>query len=267
MKITTWTALGLVLITSCGPYQRAKKSQNWEVRYKAGMGYYEEKKYAKASVLLETVIYISKGSEEGEKAMWAYANALYFQKKYILSAFHFKEFAQIYANSQHHEEATFLQARALYLSTNPYNLDAYPTFEAISATQAFLDLYPASTRRDEAQTMINELQVKLEKKAFAQVKLYFRMDYYTATITSARSFEQDYPDSRYVDESRYMKILSYYRLARKSTPQKKKERYEKVVSLYQDLVDRVPQSAFLKPLEEPYLNSRNMLNTLSKEQP
>ncbi|MCY4418301.1 MAG: outer membrane protein assembly factor BamD [Cytophagales bacterium] len=254
----------MICLGSCTAFHKVKNDPDWEIRYRAAIRYYESEEYAKASLLLEPLLNLTKGSEDGERILWMYAQSLYNQKKYILSAYHFKEFTDTYIQSPERENAYFLHVSSKYEITNPHNLDANPTFEVISVAQNFLDLYPKSSYREEVQGIMDEMQISLEKKAFGQVKMYFHMEYNRATTVSSRHFREDFPDSAYVPESMYLEILAQYRWAQRSIPEKQSERYKKVLSLHERFVDLFPEDPFLRESAVVYTASQQALRDLNK---
>ena len=63
-----------------------------------------------------------------------------------------------------------------------------------------------------------------------------------------------------------MVVKSYYHFAKLSISEKQAERYEKVISEYQDFVDRYPDSKLLKEAEEYSNLSKNHIKEIQNEQ-
>ena len=132
------------------------------------------------------------------------------------------------------------------------NLDQSSTYEAISAMQQFINKYPFSDFATEADKIINELQVKLERKAFESAKLYHTIRRYKAALVAFENFRKDYPDSKYQDEIAYLGVDAAYQYALVSIQAKQKERFERSIELYQEMVDKFPNSKFLPEAEKIY---------------
>jgi outer membrane protein assembly factor BamD len=131
------------------------------------------------------------------------------------------------------------------------------------AIQNFINRYPNSQYVGRANDIIDQLQRKLEEKAYENAKLYYKInksainaaDMYKAAIRSFDNFQRDFPDSQLNEEIIYLKIEAQYSLAKQSFKNLQKERYAAVVDSYQNFIDNYPTSKFLKDAESMYTNS------------
>src|SRR5690606_31452815 len=154
----------LLFSISCSKFRKIEKSQDWRVKYEAGINYYNNKDYYRASVLFEQILPIVRGLPEGEKVQFYLAYCQFYDKLYLLASEQFKTFYETYGRSALAEEARFMHAFSLFqFSPNP-NLDQTSSIEAMAAMQQFLNRYPSSEFRDRAIEVINSAQQKLEKK-------------------------------------------------------------------------------------------------------
>jgi outer membrane protein assembly factor BamD len=250
----------LVVGVSCSKFRKIEKSQDWRVKYEAALNYYTKKDYYKASVLLEQILPIVRGLPEGEKVQFHLAYCQFYEKYYLLASEQFKTFYETYGRSSLAEEARYMFAYSLYeASPNPH-LDQTSSIEAMAAMQEFLNRYSNSKFRDKAVEVIFTTQAKLEKKGFANAYQYYKMRSYKAAIVALNNFKDNFPDSKYVEETYYLIIVSEYRLALQSVPSKQLERYKAVVEHYKEFVDRYPQSAFLKEAEKLYADGLEKLS-------
>ena len=80
-----------------------------------------------------------------------------------------------------------------YLNSPDFTLDQTSTVDAIKDLQLFINMYPKSSRLSECNDLIDKLREKLESKDFRIAKLYFRMDDYSAAITSMNNILKDFP--------------------------------------------------------------------------
>ncbi|SHJ78530.1 Beta-barrel assembly machine subunit BamD [Reichenbachiella agariperforans] len=255
--------LGLILATSCSEFRMLQKSTDWQGKYQAALAYYEEGEYYKASVLLDQVLPIIKGTVDGEKASFYRAYAYYHQEQYILSASYFGEFARVYSRSDWAVESAYMEAYSLYLQSPDYNLDQTSTYKAIDAFQIFLNRNPYTDYTDKANEMINEMQQKLEKKAFENAKQYHKLERWEAARVAFETFEKDFPDSKLNEDVMFLAIDSEYSYAKQSIRAKQKERFGKTIELYQELVDEYPNSKFIKQAEKYYIDSVEQIDKLS----
>jgi len=250
-------------ISSCSKFRKIQKNPDWRVKYEAALKYYEEKEYYKTSVLLEEILPIIRGSKEAELGQFYFAYSYYYQRQYILAAHHFESFFTVYSRSDKAKEAMFMHAYSLYEESPISTLDQTSTFEAVQAMQNFLNRFPDTEFREDASSIIDELQRKLEKKAFANAKQYHKLGRYKAAIVAFENFKKDFPDSNRIEEIEFLEIDSQYKLAERSIFSKKKERYRETVEKYQEFVDNYPTSEFLKEAENIYEGSLDQLNKLA----
>jgi len=223
----------LLSATSCSKFSKLQKSDDWNVKYEAALRYYENKDFYRSGVLLEQVLPIIKGSKAAEKAEYYFAYTNFHQQQYLLSAHYFESFYKTYSRSEYAEDAYYMYAYSLYKQSPIYQLDQTSTYEAVTALQNFLNRFPESSKKEEATKLIDELQVKLELKAYENAKLYYNLQLYKAAIITFENFRKDFPDSRFNEELSFLKVETQYELAQKSILSKQKERYEDVIQFYE----------------------------------
>src|SRR5712672_3382885 len=164
--------LVLLLSFSCSPFRKIEKSEDWRVKYEAGLNYYNKKDYYRAAILFEQVQAIVRGLPEGEKVEFYLAYCQFYEKTYLLASNQFKTFYETYGRSSLAEEANFMYAFSLYTAAPAWNLDQTDAIEAMDAMQLFLNKYPESKFRDQAAEVINVSHAKLEEKGFHNAKHY-----------------------------------------------------------------------------------------------
>lgn len=253
----------VVINTSCSKFRKIQKSEDWEVKYKAALEYYDQEDYYKAGLLFEELMPILRGSKEAEKTHYYYAYSQYHQKQYVTSAHYFEQFHRTYNRSEFAPEAMFMQAYSLYMVSPIHMLDQSSTLEAIQSMQTFLNRYQSSEFRQQASDIINELQEKLETKSYENAKQYFRLTRYRAALVAFENFKKEFPDSDLVEEIDFLMIDAQHKLAVSSIYSKKKERFLETVELYQDFLDNYPESSFTKQAENIYKDSVNQISKLT----
>lgn len=254
--------LGLFAAVSCGKFRKIEKSQDWRVKYEAGLIYYAKKDYYRTSILFEQILPIVRGLPEGEKVQFYLAYCQYYEKLYLLSAEQFKSFYETYGRGVLSEEARFMYAYSLYKSSPGPSLDQSESIEAMTSMQDFLNRYSSSKFKDQAVDVIYTVQERLEKKGFENARQYVKMRQYKAAIVAMDNFQRNFPDSKHLEESYFLVIQSQFELAEKSVVTKQRERYLEVVQNYKVFVDRFPESKFLKDAERFYVESNSRLSTL-----
>ncbi|MEQ9465837.1 MAG: outer membrane protein assembly factor BamD [Ekhidna sp.] len=236
-------------------FRKIQKSGDWKVKYEAALAYYEEEDYHRAIILFEDILPIIRGTQEAELGNFYLAYSYYYQKQYILSAHHFDEFVKIYGRSEYAMEAAYMHAYSLYLQSPDYQLDQTVTYEAVAAMQNFLNKYPYSDYAPESDRIIDEMQEKLEKKAYEQCKLYYKLRRYKAALVVYDNFADDFPDSDYNEHVSYLRIETSHDYAKESIRSRQEERYKTAVDYYLAFIDKYPNSKYLKDAEKIYADS------------
>ena len=252
------------LSISCSEYRKILKEDGYEKKLESALKYYENEEYFKASTLLKDIKPLVKGSEESETVDFYFAYSLYNLKQYDLSAKYFKGFIELFSRSEKVIEAEYLYSISLYKESPNSNLDQSSTIEAISAIQNFINKYPYSEYSKDANSIIDELQIKLETKNFDNAKQYYKTRNYKSAIIALENFENDFPDSSLNEEGSYLKILSQYLISINSFEDLQEDRFRKTVDLYLSFVDKYPKSIFLGEAEKMYVESLNLLTKFAE---
>jgi outer membrane protein assembly factor BamD len=262
-NLRTILAVSVILIlANCSKFRAVERSEDWRVKYDAALSYYEKKDYYHSSILFEQIQPIVRGLPEGEKVEFYLGYCRYYEKTYLLASNQFKTFYETYGRSQLAIEARFMYAYSLYISSPDFNLDQKSSVEAMAAMQNFLNMYPSSTFQEKAVGVIANCQEKLERKGFEDVTLYLKLKQYKAAIVAMDGFRKNFPDSHYIEELLYKKIIAQHALADQSISTKQLERYNLTLESYRELVDTYPNSAFLKQAEKLYSDSLEKANKL-----
>src|SRR5690606_20283893 len=150
-----------------------------------------------------------KGKPQAEKLMFMYANSFYMMKDYYSAGYQFERFESQYPKSEKIEEAAFLGAKSFYMRSPIYTKDQTETKQAIEKLQTFINSYSESEYLAQANTLIKELDYKLEKKDFEIAKLYnnianFDSADYEASIKAFDNFLVDYPGTTFREEAMYL---------------------------------------------------------------
>lgn len=266
MRFTRLISAALLASTlslgACTGYQKLLKSTNVNEKYEAAIKYYDKGDFFRAGALLEEMIPLLKGRPEAEKAQFYFANTNFMQRNYVLGAYYFKQFTDTYPNSSYTEQASFLHAKSLFRDSPGYQLDQTNTVSALEVIQDFLNRYPTSEFRTETESMSQELQKKLENKAFQSARLYYSLRYNQAAVTALANFNQQYPASVFSEQADFLRLTAQYAWAKESVESKQRERYLDAVAIYQHFIDTYPQSKNTHAAQTMYDDSRAQLELL-----
>jgi len=258
------TLLVTGFFSSCSKFTKAMSDPNWRERDKVGQKYYEEGDYYRAGLLWEDVVPIVKGDPRAEDIQFKYAYCHFYQKQYLLSAYYFKNFYFTYRRSPNATEAYFMNAFSLYKDSPRVHLDQESSKEAIQAFQDVINSYPESDYATRAAKHLDELRAKLEKKAFENAELFYNLGRYKAAVIALENFQKDFPDAPQLDKAAFLRLKSEYDLAKNSIYSKQKERYEISKTYYFYLIDRYPESPFVRDAENIYGNIEKAIKNIEK---
>lgn len=195
---------------------------------------------------MEELIGLLKGRQSTEDLYFMYADANFKQGDYMISAYHFKNFYDLYTNSEKAEEALFMQSKSLKNLSSKPDLDQTYTFKALEAYQLFLNSFPGSSFADESNKSVSELRRKLEKKALSAAELYYKTKNYKAAATCYANILKNFPDIEESEKVSFMMVKSAFQYAEYSTPEKKAERYNSMIKSYYDFQYKFSNSRYLQ---------------------
>lgn len=228
----------VLALGSCSKYQTLVKKGSPDQKYKAALKYYAKDDFYHAQQLFDELIVLYRGTNKLEEIYYYYAQTYYKQGDFIISSYHFKYFAKTFPNSQYAEECLYLSAYCKYLDSPPQNLDQSNTKSAITEMQLFINIYPNSSKVEEANKVMDELRAKLVVKDFESAKQYLTTQYFKSAIYSLSQHVKDYPSSPYKEEAMYLIIKANYDYAEKSVLRRQEERYTAAISAYNDYIEK-----------------------------
>ncbi|MGG9971592.1 outer membrane protein assembly factor BamD [Ferruginibacter sp. SUN002] len=255
-----------LVFTSCSKYSKVQKSNDYAYKLEMADKYFDEKKYRIAQELYEELYPVYKGTDKFEKIYYKDAYCFYYLKNYRDAENFFKGFLEVFPNSEKSEEVDFMHALCFFKQSPKIELDQTSTAKAIGVMQTFISMHPNSPRIAEATAIIDQCRAKLELKEARAAELYYKVGQYRAAALAFTTVLNDYPESSKGDEYKLKTIKSYYHFSKLSITEKQIERFEKVISEYQDFADRYPESSLLKEAEEYSNLSKNYIKEIQNEQ-
>lgn len=266
------------VLTSCGEYNKVLKCTDYEYKYEAAKSYFAQGQNTKAATLLEDLITILKGTSSGEESLYMLSMAYYNQGDYVTAAQYLNTYYTTYPRGKYTEQARFNAGRALYLDTPEPRLDQSSTVKAIQELQMFMEYFPHSERKAEAQNMIFELQDKLVEKDFLSAKLYYDLGDYTgnssysstgnnylAAIITAQNILKDYPYTKLREDISMLILRARYDMAKASVDEKKEERMRDTIDEYYAFINEFPESKYLAEAEKMFKDASTYVKDSSDD--
>ena len=212
--------------------------------------------------MYEQVLTSFRGKAEAEQLYFNYANTHYNMGNYVLSAFYFSSFSETFPSSSRREDAAFMSAYSNYLLSPEPALDQAATKQAIAEFETFANTYTQSSRIAEVNNLIDVMRAKLELKAFRSSKLYYDMKQYQSASRAFKNLLQEYPETKKVDEIRYLIVKSAYLMAKNSVISRQEERYEEVLKEYNNYKNKLSSTPYNNEVVSMVKDSESRLKYL-----
>ena len=265
-KLFLASAFLLVLVSSCNKYNKVTKSKDYDYKLKMADEFFSKGKYKIAQELYEELFPVFKGTIKFEELYYKDAYCFYYMKSYADAENLFKGFLEVFPNSNKAEEVDYMRSYCFYKQSPKLELEQVNTVKAMGLMQTFINTHPGSARNKEASEIIDKCRAKLEQKEFRAAELYYNMSQFRAAAIAFTNLTNNYPESDKGEEYKLKTVKAYYKFAKMSFEEKQIERYEKVVTEYQDFMDRYPESKLLKEAESFSNLSKNNIKAIKYEQ-
>ncbi|NDV64354.1 outer membrane protein assembly factor BamD [Bacteroides sp. 224] len=263
--------LAAIVLSSCGNYNKLLKSTDYEYKYEAAKNYFAKGKYNKAATLLNELITILKGTDKAEESLYMLGMCYFNQKDYTTASQSFMTYYNTYPRGTYTELARFHSGKALFLDTPEARLDQSGTYLAIQELQMFMEYFPASSKKLEAQDMIFELQDKLVLKDYLAAKLYYNLgtylgNNYLSCVITAQNALKDYPYTKMREDLSILVLRAKYEMAVNSVEEKRDERYRETIDEYYAFTNEFPESKYLKDANRIFKASSQSIDGTETEE-
>jgi len=249
-RILIIVLLSVVVALSGCKFQKLMKSSDYEEKYAMALEFYGQQDYNRALQLMDQIVPIFKGTAKSQELEYMYAMSYFMQSDYILASYYFKRYYKNYPTSEQAEEALYYSAYCNYMDSPRSSLDQETTNAAIQEMKLFMARFPESKQIENAQKLLTEMEVKLEKKEYEIARQYYKMEDYNASITAFKTYLKNYPDSEFREDVLFFVLKSYYDYALLSFSAKQEERYTKSIGAYVDLMALYPETKYKKEADK-----------------
>ena len=256
----------LVCAGACASkFETLLTSNDVEAKYAAAMNYYQNKKFARAAQLFESMAVLTSGTARDDTVQFYWGMSNYRNKDFYTAEGNFASFIQNFPRSPFASDAEFYRLDCMYRATYRYELDQMPTRTCMAAIVEYEREHP----NDEAHLaacaeMKHDLQDRLDRKDFEAGKLYYRMEDYLAAQVKLRNVLKTNADNFYREDVLYYTAMASYNYARLSVAGKRKDRYLVFSDDYLNFVGEYPESHYRKELDGLY---RKVQDILGKDAP
>ena len=201
-KLILASAALFLAIASCkSEYEALLNSNDVDAKFAAAFDYFNQKKYAKAAQLFESMSVLTSGTERDDTVQYYWGLSNYRFKDFYTAETNFSKFIEQFPRSPFADDARFLRLDCLYRSTYRYELDQMPTYACLQAIAEYL----ASGVTDESKIdicnkMSADLNERLDRKAYENARLSYeskQKERYLTFVDDYLNFIGEIPESKY----------------------------------------------------------------------
>lgn len=233
-------------------YESLLEGNDTEAKYKAAFEYFNQGKYGRSAALFESLTLATSGTPQDDTVQYYWGLSNYNARDYYTAETNFNNFLSNYPRSPFAEPAKYLRIDCLYRSTLNYQLDQTPTYTALTAISEYIMEFPDGNNAIVARRMLEDLSERLDKKAFENARIYYKMEDYKAARVALKNILKDDADNLYREDILYYTAMSSYKYADFSYENKKKERFLTFIDDYFNFVGEYPESSHRKELDQLY---------------
>ncbi|MBQ9583391.1 MAG: outer membrane protein assembly factor BamD [Bacteroidales bacterium] len=242
-----------VALASCSSkFEKLLSGYNYGEKYRAALQYYEEGKYSKAAQLFENIAVNAQGAPQEDTVRFYWGMSNYNMKDYITAQSNFNEFMLSFPSSPFAKDAEFYMIDCMYRQTYRWELDQRPTELALAYINKYIIENPKSDKAKFCRIMRDDLEERLDRKAYEAAKLYYHTEYYLSAHYALKNVLKEDADNQYREEILYYTAMAAYKYALNSVEEKQRERYMTFVDDYFNFVSEYPQSKYKAELDGIY---------------
>ncbi len=262
-RLIMFSALALLLCAGCkSQYDLLLEGNDVEAKYAAAFQYFNQGRYTRAANMFESLSMLTSGTARADTVMFYWGLSNYSLGSYEVAEANFSNFLSRYPRSPFAENAEFLRVDCLYRATLRYELDQRPTYTAMSALSEYILEHPMGANTDICRHMLEDLNARLDKKAFENAKLYYRMEDYLASRVAFKNILKDDADTMYREDILYYTAMSSYKYADLSVRSRQKDRFLVFIDDYLNFIGEYPESPYRRELDSLYEKARQKNETL-----
>ncbi|MFC1480782.1 outer membrane protein assembly factor BamD [Candidatus Neomarinimicrobiota bacterium] len=180
-----------------------------EVRYSRGMKRFEKGKWLKASEDFNWVVLNNPAGNLAAEAQYYYAECAYQQDQFVEAQLEFERLLRRWASTTHMLDARYRIVQSLVSQSPKYFYDQETTTASINELQLFIDDFPDTEYRVEAEELITQLRFKIAKKYYESGRQYLKWRQSDAARIYLETVIAQYYDTELADEARVGMVISY----------------------------------------------------------
>jgi outer membrane protein assembly factor BamD len=193
----------LIVLSSCGgPYIASRVTVSDE-KLRIADDLYGKKRYTKASVEYKDFLSAFAGDERGDYAQFMLAECYRMKEDYALASVEYRILINDYSYSEYVDDAFYLEGLCSFKMSQRAERDQTKSYEAMSRINRFLQFFPNSPRRAEAEQTLAQIYDILAQKHYKNANLYFKRKHYRAAMVYYDKVVEEFPSTVWADRSWY----------------------------------------------------------------
>ena len=197
-----------IIINGCSS-NTFTRDVDYEAEYEKGKSALSNKKYVRAQDHFNTVVIGASHTELGDDALFYLGETYYYMGDKLLAIAEYDKLIRRMSFSPYVEKARYRICESYVTLSPKYFIDQTYSEKAIEKLQEFIDDYPNSSNREEAQKNIKTLRNKLSRKIYDTGILYIKMEEYKSALITFKQVVDLYYDTDY-NELAHMKTIACY---------------------------------------------------------
>lgn len=232
-------SLAVLWMLRCGTSGPKPQGSGAQAQLAYAKAVFDRKDYYKAKNLFTILVLNNPTGEIFETAQFYLAECHYGLKEYVEAVAEYEKLIRSMPQSNFVDDAYYKIGMCYFKLSPGYALDQEYTRKAMAQFQGFIEEFPNSELRPEAEKRLQECRNKLAKKEFKTGELYYKMGYYKAAIMCFQQFLEEYHDTDYADDGLFWKGEAHRKLGE----------IEAAELVYRALLARYPTSPYKSKAE------------------
>lgn len=195
--------IALLVTASCGGSYKAKRVELPDQKLALADGLFEKSDYDKAAAEYKDFIATFAGDERSDYAQFRLAESYRLDEQYAIAAVEYRILVSDYGYSEYVDDAFFFEGVCAFNQTNRPERDQTKSYEALGRINRFLQIFPTSPRKEEAEEFRQRIHEQLGKKDFLNAKLYYSMGRHGAALIYFDKVIASFPSTVWAQRSHY----------------------------------------------------------------
>ncbi len=168
----------------------------------------EAKRYRQAEDQFTFIIFNFPGSRQASDAQYYLAETYFRSNDYFQAQNEFDFYLKSFPNGRFQEEATYKLAVSYLRSAPSHVRDQSRALKAQEIINRFLETYPDSPLRPEAEKLLGDIAERLALREFDAARIYYTSGEYKSALVYYNYVDGTYPAERWPDIERYRFAVS-----------------------------------------------------------